>query len=122
MKKLVALHRAALKAVGDSKPFVSDIRLEIEVHCLKSLGRIAGDLDNFVTGICDGLMAADRKIKKDSKWASAELQEIRPDRTIAIVDDSKVIEIVARKIFEDSGANWYRVSIEGKAQEGGQVV
>jgi hypothetical protein len=48
----------------------------------------AGDLDNLVTGVCDGLQAADPRIKLDPHWALPDLAAVRPDVSIAIADDA----------------------------------
>jgi hypothetical protein len=95
------------------RPFRAHISLELEVHCTPVRGQRIGDLDNFVTGVCDGLMAADPRIKRDSRWDAPDLEAVHPSRTIAIEDDDAVVAIVARKI--SGGATpCYRIALEGE--------
>lgn len=54
LKRLKALRIAALEAMAGEKPFSSRVELKIGLHSNKQ----DGDLDSFIVGICDGLMAA----------------------------------------------------------------
>ena len=58
----------------------------------------AGDLDNFITGVCDGLMAAHPRTPiRDEDWLDV-LSGIHPRRAVAFEDDSCVCRIVAERI------------------------
>lgn len=59
-------------------PLGREIALEREVHCPTAALARTGDLDNFITGVCE---AADPRIKRDSAWSQATLGAIRPDRS-----------------------------------------
>lgn len=111
--RLIALRKAAVAAMSGKPPLRANIALELEVHCPAAQGQRVGDLDNFVTGVCDGLMAADLRSNKDSRWDAAECVSIHPIKCIAIVDDDAVVSIIARKVVGGS-ESWYRVILEGE--------
>ena len=60
VEKLIALRRNAWCAIKSPTPLGKNIHLTLRVHvtarqaCLDS-GEYAGDLDNFIAGVCDGL-------------------------------------------------------------------
>ena len=56
--RLVALREAAYACCGDEPPLSANIRLTAEIYCGASELLRVGDLNNFITGVCDGLMAA----------------------------------------------------------------
>lgn len=56
--RLVALRTQAQTACGTDGPLSENIQLTLEIHCPRRELHSIGDLDNFITGICDGLMAA----------------------------------------------------------------
>lgn len=121
MRRLVALRTAAW-AVVNGPPLRRDIRLSVTVHVGKTNTRATGDLDTFITGICDGLMAAERSFltwlreHPDAGIAqawNAEPDPLRPDRAVAIEDDCQVVAITAGKVTGDAEA-WYEVTLEGE--------
>ncbi|MEE9594610.1 MAG: hypothetical protein V3V92_04345, partial [Candidatus Hydrothermarchaeales archaeon] len=62
---VVSLRDKALEArsnVGLDDCFHSRVSLELTVFAPRSRLESMGDLDNFITGICDGLQAADSKV------------------------------------------------------------
>jgi len=65
-----------------------------------------------LSGICDGLMAADPRIKTHPRWQEADAADIRPERIVGLVDDSQVREIHARRVI-DASSPWYRLALEG---------
>ncbi len=111
--RLIALRRKALKALGGESPFSREIRLKMRIYVGNSNTRGVGDLDNFITGICDGLMAADQRSKIHPLFVKPENLEVCPSNTIAISDDSQVIEICAEKLVGDYAEEWYEVEIRG---------
>jgi hypothetical protein len=112
--RLIALRRAALQSMQGYSPLQKNISLKLSICCpAESLASI-GDLDNFITGVCDGLMAAAPRIKRDPQWLSGELASINPEVTIAIVDDSEVRSIQAVKEASTDGSTWYEVFLEGE--------
>jgi len=57
--RLISLRSSALKAMDGRNPFNHNITLKLKFHCpINKIFRV-GDLDNFITGVCDGLQAAD---------------------------------------------------------------
>ena len=84
-RRLVRLRSVALQAMDGRTPLASDIVLELEIRC----GGSDGDLDNFITGVCDGLQAASRGTPTGELWES-ESPTIRPDRTIAKIGRAHV--------------------------------
>ncbi len=117
VENLVALRRAALGNIGRGKPLARNVRLELVVHVGAVNDQRTGDLDNFVTGVCDGLMAAAANTPWHGHpvWADPKNDDVRPDRSIAILDDSQVVEIVARKAVGSRDAPGYDVTLSGDA-------
>jgi len=112
-KRLVALRQAAFQALKEQLPLQSNIKLTLNIH-LPVNNRSIGDLDTFVTGLCDGLMATPYGGKLDPIWDNKELKNIHPTNTIAIHDDSQVVSIQAEKIFGGGSQQWYEVVLEGE--------
>jgi hypothetical protein len=112
--RLVALRRASLCANPKPEVLRSRIHLLLEVHLLEPEARDSGDLDNFVSGVCDGLMKAASGLPDVNDWSDPSLANVHPRHEIAIHDDAAVVEIVARKFAETGGPPWYRVVLEGE--------
>ncbi len=74
---------------------------------------VSGDLDNHITGICDGLMAANPLVKTHPRWQEPDVADICPDRIVGLVDDSQVVQIRARRVV-DASSPWYRLILEGE--------
>ncbi len=114
-KRLVALRTAAQNAIKGNPPLQSKIKLNLTVHVGMKNDKTTGDLDNFITGVFDGLMKRDPRSKLHEKiWSNPEYRDVHPDKVIAIVDDSQVIQIQAEKIVGDSEQPWYEVILEGE--------
>ena len=111
--RLAALRLAAYEALGGGQPFSREIVLRVRIYVGQSNTRASGDLDNFISGICDGLMAADRCSKIHSLLCKPQNSTIHPHKTIAICDDSQVIKICAEKLVGSCTSEWYEVEIEG---------
>ncbi len=116
-KRLIALRKAAVEAL-DSTPFTGFVRLTLGIHAgkqadeVKNAGRRGwGDLDNFVCGVCDGLMAADPRANIHDLFANED-ERVRPNNAIAYQDDSNIMEICARKAVERGESCWYEVTLE----------
>lgn len=111
-KRLVALRQAALQALKGQSPLQSNIKLILKIH-LPVNNQSIGDLDTFVTGVCDGLMKRDSRSKlHEAIWSSPEYLDVHPDNVIAIIDDSQVINIEAKKVVGDTDQQWYEVILE----------
>ena len=109
----MALRTQAQSACGIDAPLSGDIHLTVEIHCPVNELHSIGDLDNFITGICDGLMAAATRTPVGEPWAAPTLEGIHPLKCIGIRDDRYVVAISARKLASESGELWYRVVLEG---------
>ncbi|EGL84191.1 hypothetical protein CathTA2_0251 [Caldalkalibacillus thermarum TA2.A1] len=73
----------------------------------------AGDLDHFITGICDGLRAAHPRVQPHPVFKTSVNKEIDPFRPLLIEDARKVMAITAWK--QKLGENcrpYYKVMIE----------
>ncbi len=113
-ERLVNLRQAALKTLKGQPPLQVNIKLNLKLH-LPVNNRSIGDLDTFVTGICDGLMKRDSRSKLHEEiWRKPEYNDVHPDKVIAIVDDSQVISIRAEKIIGNTDHQWYEVILEGE--------
>lgn len=112
VERLIALRKAAFQALEEHQPLNSNIKLTLNIHIGPVNNRSIGDLDTFIAGVCDGLMAAASNSKLDPIWIRPELQHIHPKETIAIVDDSHVIDIHAKKIIGNTEPPWYQVILE----------
>ena len=110
--RLIHLRRAALAELGENAVLQRDIRLWIVVHIGPRNTRQIGDLDTFVAGVCDGLMAADGNATLGDQWGEEENARIHPSRPIAINDDYQVVSICASKVVGDPKP-FYTVGLEG---------
>ena len=108
--RLIQLREAVSEVLQERPPFERNISLTVRVHVGESNTRRTGDLDNFITGICDGLMAADPLASLSPHWNS--VPHVHPSRTIAILDDSQIVSINAEKIVGDD-APWYSLELRG---------
>lgn len=104
-QRIRALRLAVAEQLHGAPPFVSNIQLRLECHVGASNSRITGDLDNFLTGICDALMAADRRVTVAGTFED----HIRPSLPVGIVDDAQVVEIHARKVIADEQQHYFLV-------------
>lgn len=100
---VVKLRLSALEAMekeGLSDCFHSFISLKLTLFVPRSQLESIGDLDTFVTGVCDGLQAADNssRLILHSIFLDPQYKEISPNRPLLIEDDSRVISIVAKKM------------------------
>lgn len=106
--RLIALRSAALAAIGGRGPMTSSISLSLEIHVGPRNDRSVGDLDNFITGVCDGLQAAAGPVS--GEWDAPDLASIHPARAIGFIDDVNVVAIDARKVVADEQP-WYRMKV-----------
>jgi hypothetical protein len=110
LPRLKALRVAASQAmIGVSVP-VKDVQLKLTFHTDPK----AGDLDSFIAGICDGLMAAQASIPIDaSAWFDLPV-DARPAKAIAFGDDAIISKIDAERIVAKATRYWYEVAISGE--------
>ena len=112
-RRLLLLRRAALESLNGATPFEGDIHLTMHVYVGIRNDRSAGDLDNYITGVCDGLMAANPRASIHESLLAPDCKDIHPSRTIAILDDSQVVSIEAKKLVGSDPSPWYKVSLTG---------
>ena len=119
-KRLVALRKKALRKMG-SHPFTGKVRLRVTVQVSDQPGQDPGDLDNLVSGVCDGLMKAHKNalvwINKDEKFKKLwPNNSIHPSIAIAFEDDKQVMRICAEKRI-GPGKGSYKIRLEELAGE-----
>ena len=104
-----------LQAFKGRPPLKCNIKLIVTVCVGVRNDRSVGDLDTFITGVCDGLMkrAAGSNLCKDI-WEKPENGDIRPDLPIGIEDDSQIIGIQAAKAVGDTDRQFFDVTLEGE--------
>lgn len=110
LSRLKALRLAAVKAIEENgQPIRSgEARLVLRVYAPAG----AGDLDNFITGVCDSLMAADSRTPIDPLLWDELPEAARPDRPIVFVDDACITKIHAERLPPDSSGSRYELELE----------
>ncbi|MFQ5398716.1 MAG: hypothetical protein ACE5E7_03870 [Anaerolineae bacterium] len=98
--KVAALRKAAIEA--GVKRINGQVKLTLEIHIPNDQN--AGDLANYIGGICDGLQTQPKNTVPHPAIPN-------PDIAIAYEDDKYVTEIDAKIIYSSNNA-WYQVSIE----------
>lgn len=91
------------------------VSLELTVFVPKSQLESVGDLDSFITGVCDGLQAADPKVLPylHKAFEEPQLNGIDPRHALLIENDSKVVCIIAKKVAVDTDRETrYDVAVE----------
>ncbi len=109
-QRLIALRTEARRALRNQPPFEREIRVELIV--VVGDGEQAGDLDNYISGVCDGLQTADSQACLHSLFQEARHAAINPRRWAAITDDARIVEIRAEK-RQGSDPSEYRLRIAG---------
>jgi hypothetical protein len=110
LPRLQRLRQSFITALGGQPSLARNIRLTLRLHVGPVNGRHVGDLDNFITGICDGLQSGKGTW---AAWDTRELESVHPRNAVAIVDDSEVVKIDAEKII-GPGEPWYSVELTGE--------
>jgi len=123
---VIKLREAALKARKDAGLFGcyhGHVKLSLVVYApnithmqYKPIGnddpkKFIGDLDSFVAGVCEYLQ---RAVPQDETFTPSSLfdakPEIGPDVPLIIKNDSQIVEINAKKMFDEN--SHYYVEIE----------
>ena len=110
VEKLRLLRSAAAKSFGGDPPLSKNIRLTLRAHIGPLNTSTIGDLDNFLTGICDGLQAAHSGTPFRFEFEEA----IHPSLHIALADDVEVTRIDAEKVIAPAEAPYYEITLEGE--------
>ncbi len=111
--RLVALRQAVRGAFGIAPPLTKSISLIVRIHIGPVNSRSIGDLDNFLTGICDGLQASHHRTPISDRWSEHDCEAVHPRIAIAILDDVEVLAIDARKVL-DGDSPWYSLELIGE--------
>jgi hypothetical protein len=114
--KIIALRQGALQAIrgiGTEEAIRDFIKLELVLNIPRhQMKQNIGDLDNFITGICDGLQSANSMAKIHSMFSAKGLEDISPNHSF-IENDLQVVEILAKKIPLDADSQIsYTIVIE----------
>ena len=105
-----ALRLEAANAFAGRSPLRKNIKLTLRAHVGPENTPGIGDLDNFLTGICDALQAAHPR----ARIAEGSEYQIPPSQVVGIVDDAEVIEIRASKIIEPGTTPFYEIVLDGE--------
>jgi Holliday junction resolvase RusA-like endonuclease len=87
-------------------PLEGPVSLDLEIRVPGEYLQSVGDLDNFVTGVCDGLMAANGVTWQLDDYSDLEWQGVLPDQTVGFKDDASVVSITARKVAAEGGESY----------------
>ncbi len=110
MERLKALRVSAFEAMREIPVLSRKAWIWIVVHA----DARAGDLDNFITGVCDGLMAAHPNTVIDGQlWVDVPAK-VHPNNAIALSDDSIVEKIRADRKPSRKGEEHYSVFVVGR--------
>ena len=117
--RLLALRTEAAKAFDSRGPFSGSIRLTLRIEIGREDQRKAGDqgtgdLDSFITGVFDGLMAAHPNLLAAKTWHTCfpENSAADPCKAIAYKDDQQVKEIHASVVDSKRNESRYEVELE----------
>lgn len=97
-KNIVNLRNAASEAKENSElvePLNSHVSLNLNIYAPEIELERMGDLDNFITGVCDGLQAADPRANIHE--IIQQECEVDPRVHLLLFTDAKVLEIKAKK-------------------------
>lgn len=105
---LKALRIAAAQAMVGHELATGLITLSVKIRAEQS----RGDLDNFITGICDGLMAAHPLTPIDlTAWRTVP-EFARPEHPICFTDDALISQIHAERVTSVNKIPGYHVELE----------
>lgn len=100
--RIARLRRAAFAKLPEAPSPGSPRELDLVVYA----DRNAGDLDNFLTGICDGLQAVHPNTPIDPQdWADLP-PAARPDRPLFVADDAHLDRVTAERRTPDGPAHY----------------
>lgn len=115
-KRLVSLRQKALEAFDGQLPLEGNIKIRLKIYIAENKPFI-GDLDTFLTGICDGLMRiAPRSKLEGDFWSQPEYIDIHPEKFAVIKDDGEVISIQGEKIIGETKQHRYEITIEDQSK------
>lgn len=106
--RLRALRSAAFEAMR-GQPLISSLAT-LTIRIFADIRK--GDLDNFITGICDGLMAAHPLTPIDPATWQDIPDEIRPGHPICYIDDAVIQKIFAERLTPMNNREYYVVELD----------
>ena len=96
--------------------FRGHVSLALVVYLPAPHFEAAGDLDNFISGVCDALQAAPANAHLHEVF---QRQAVDPRTPLLIDDDKKVVCIAARKVpIEDKAQAHYTVEVRPATAQG----
>jgi hypothetical protein len=107
-ERLKVLRIASVRAMGDSPVITQTIHLSLVLFASPS----EGDLDNFITGICDGLMAAHHQTPIDLALWQDIPEGAKPQQAICYRDDRQICRISAERFPPDDYGERYSLELE----------
>jgi len=111
--RIVALRKAALRAMRGGSLLSGEISLMIELH-VPWTAVYSADLADVVKGVCESLSSAHPRSKLSPVWEVPELAPIHPTTCVAIVHSALVTFIYAEKVPYYRGGSWYRIILGGE--------
>ena len=112
-RRVRELRLAATKAIGDDPPLRRSITLRMWVYVHENTKQV-GDLDTFVAGVCDGLMAAPAEAPLAPVLNDLGEGRANPARKLAIEDDFEVVRIEAEKIVDPETVPRFEIELWGE--------
>lgn len=112
ISNLVNLRNSAYEAnkINEYKLFEGKLSIDLTIFSNQKQIESMGDLDNFVTGICDGLQSADPRANMSEEIIQKSL--ISPKKPLLFYSDAKVYEIVARKVSIQEENGFYELTVK----------
>jgi hypothetical protein len=108
MKRIKSLRSAAFRAMQNQPLARLWVHMELKIHAVPS----DGDLDNFITGICDSLMAAHPRTPiGDGDWGDVD-PGIKPSEAIVYKNDAIIKRITTERLPPGSFGKHYEVVLE----------
>jgi len=105
---LKELRKKAFEAMNGKSPFDCPLHLKIIINANQK----DGDLDNFISGICDGLMAAHPRTPITNELWNDLPEGARPRNNIVYQDDSLISKIEAERKEVNKSLRFYDVQIK----------
>jgi len=106
LASLKALRTAAVAAMQGRPPYTTTpLLLTVRIYATPR----DGDLDNFISGICDGLVAAHAQTPIDPLAWNDLPETATPQHPIVFLDDALITKIVAERLPPIGGALCYEI-------------
>ena len=107
----VIMLREEMASKLQDKIFKKNIQIEL---IIKTNEENPGDLDNFVSGVCDALMKAHGNAHLSKKFENKKFKIIDPRKVKFIEDDSEITKIEATIEKTDQNKDYYTLRISGE--------